>query len=162
MIPEEVLKIFTGTMVSHVGTRDAKLQTTEAMGWGVKFNNDKKELTVFIPRSISQKTLANVNNNKKMAVTVGEPLNHTLYQFKGDFISHADATAADEKLMDDYMNTFYDNYLKLFGYPPEITSIFEYKPAVGITFGVEEIFVQTPGPKAGTNVYKKESAHGNR
>jgi hypothetical protein len=162
MIPEEVIQIFSGTMVTHIGTRDSKLQTTEVMGFGVNLDVDKKHLTVFIPKSTCERTLANISNNKKMAVTVGEPMSHVLFQFKGDYMSHAEASESDEHGMDNYLHTFYENYLKLFGYPPEVKETFDYKPAVGITFAIEEIFVQTPGPKAGTTIYKNKIAYGNR
>jgi hypothetical protein len=153
MIPEQVLKIFSGSMVSHLGSRDARLQTSEVMVWGVKIDSGKKQLTAFIPKQVAERTINNLQSTKKVAITVGEPLSHELYQFKGDYISHADATAEEEILQDQYINTFYEKYLKLFGYPPEIVDSVNYKPSVAVTLQFEEIYVQTPGPNAGSRIF---------
>jgi hypothetical protein len=43
-----------------------------------------------------------------------------------------------------------------YGYPEQIAKPlilgFRYKPSVAITFRVEEIFLQTPGPEAGKKI----------
>lgn len=149
MIPKEIAELQHGVLVAHVGTRDSKLRTREIHCWAVTIDPPSDLVTVFVSEKLSGPTLSNVADNKKMAVVITDPLNHNSYQVKGDYISHHACSDTEHEKIKEKISNFYDGYLQPFGYPPEITSTFAYKPFVAITFKVNSAFNQTPGPNAG-------------
>jgi len=78
-------------------------------------------------------------------------MSHEAYQFKGTFLSSRPTDEADIARQEAFRLRFLDSLRQ--GYPEEIARPlslgFAYRPGVAITFRVEEIFRQTPGPGAG-------------
>ena len=154
MIPEKLVEFIHGPVFLHVGTRDEKLRPSHAFAIGAVVNRDRETVTLFVPRGRSGKMLANLNENGKIALTAGSP-SHEAYQLKGAYVS---VRAADEK--DRAVQEIYRGKLWPFGvqcgYPEQIAKPlvlgFVYQPAVAITFRVEEVFLQTPGPEAGKRI----------
>jgi hypothetical protein len=149
MIPKEITALQEGIMVAHVGTRNSKLQGREQFCISMNMDAPGNQATVFISEKLSGPTLANATDNKQIAVTVTDPLTHTCYQLKGEYISHRKCTDEEHARVKEFRNRFYNGYLKAAGYPPEIAETFAYKPCLALTFNVKSIFNQTPGPGAG-------------
>jgi len=154
MIPENIIDFLQKQIFIHIGTRDAKLRGREIMGWGIRPGTDKKTITAFIPQSVAEKTLSNLKDNGRIAVTCVFPPGNISFQFKGTYISHQNATAQDEALLDKHVSGYLP-FLTSLGLPTDFMAGIKdiaYKPAYGITFGVEEIFNHTPGPDAGKKI----------
>ena len=151
MIPNEVFELLSQPMAGHLGTRDKKLTTTETFIWGLKINDDKQTVTVFIPEKGSTKQISNLTDNKQTSLFINHVISYVSFQLKGEYLSHHIANANEEDLIDKYIANFYE-YLSKHGYPREIVDQFAIKPAVAITFKVTEVFTQTPGPGAGTKI----------
>jgi len=152
MIPKQVINLLDKPLAGHIGSRDNKLNTTEAMIWGVRMNPEKGEVTIFVPESVASQTINNVTSNKQVSCFISHPNTHESYQLKGEYITHEVANEEDAKLQDDFVFRFYDGYMKHFNYPPSIVNAVNNHPGIGITFKVKDVFVQTPGPNAGTKI----------
>ena len=154
MIPNEILEFLQKQIFIHVGTRDAKLRGREVMAWAVRTGEDKRTITVLIPQVSAEKTLSNLKDNGRIAVTCTFPPGNISYQFKGKYISHADASEADDALLDKLVSGYLP-FLQSLGMPPDFLAGIkdvQYKPAFAVTFNVEDIFNHTPGPDAGKKI----------
>src|ERR1051326_8316514 len=100
MIPDNILDFLQKQLFIHVGTRDGKLRGREIMAWALRPGDDKKSITIFIPQVTAEKTLSNLKDNGRIAVTCVFPIGNISYQFKGKYISHEDVNGADETLLE--------------------------------------------------------------
>jgi predicted pyridoxine 5'-phosphate oxidase superfamily flavin-nucleotide-binding protein len=151
MISDNLSEFLTRQIFMHVGTRDGKLRPREIMAWGVKTNDDKKTISILIPELTSEKTLSHLENNGKISLTCVYVQTHESYQFKGTYVSHRSGNEKDYEFLETYLKG-YPEIFKMIGLPVDFFSRLNYKPSVAITFNVDEIFVQTPGPNAGKKI----------
>ena len=135
------------------GTRDENLQPKVGRAFGVKINVKTDELTFFVPAFFAAKHFHNFQHNGRIAFTACIPVSHETYQFKGQYEKHEQCSDEDHQKIKANMeawNEFLSQY-----YGPQAAAEFSsinYNPAVAITFKVEHIFSQTPGPGAGKKI----------
>jgi hypothetical protein len=109
-------------------------------------------VTVFVPAARSQRVLRDLTGNGRIAV--GAALaSHEAYQLKGTYVSSRPTDDADRVRQETYRAALLQSALEA-GYPDALARPFclgfAYAPGVAITFRAEEVFLQTPGPGAGT------------
>jgi hypothetical protein len=94
-----------------------------------------------------------VEDNGEFALTVEEFPSHETYQFKGRYLRHRPPDREDQEVVDVIRKRFVKSVRPLYPDAPErIWSAFIVKPSVAIEFEVLEIYLQTPGPGAGTRL----------
>jgi hypothetical protein len=97
---------------------------------------------------------SNLKNNGRVALAVGL-LTHEAYQLKGVYVSSRPTDTRDYAVQEIYRSKVLSAFLQA-GYPEQIAKPyilgFVYQPGVAITFRVDEIFLQTPGPEAGKKI----------
>jgi hypothetical protein len=110
-----------------------------------------KTVTVYVPVATSREVLMNVAATKRLALVGSHPPTHSAMQIKGT--TTAVRLAADDEAprVRRHLDSFAD-VLHLIGVPRHITRRLNYWPAFAIELKVDEIFEQTPGPKAGTPI----------
>lgn len=153
MIPERIVEFIHGPVFISIGTRDDKLRPAHAWVIGAVVGPDRKTVTCLVPEPQAKEALPNLETNGQIALNAGSPT-HEAYQLKGRFLS---ARPADEK--DRAIQEIYRSKLLAFAlryYPEQIATPlilgFAYQLAMAITFLVEEVFLQTPGPDAGKKI----------
>ena len=153
MIPDRVVEVVTGPSVLWVGTRDAELRPNHAYVNGLVVHDDRETITFFVVEKRARAILANVENNRRVALACGQAT-HEAYQLKGTFLSSRPATDEDYAAQEAYRANLWPELARF--WPEEIVKAqilgAAYKPSVGITFRVEEVFLQTPGPGAGSKI----------
>ncbi|HKR66982.1 MAG TPA: hypothetical protein VJZ00_24860 [Thermoanaerobaculia bacterium] len=132
-----------------IGTVDADgvPSTCRAIALNTRDNFDS--VTVYVPAATSQETLANVATTRRVAVVCTAPLSHESVQIKGVTRGVRLAPATDQAFVADRLEGFAD-VLQEIGLPRRVTRSMAHWPAFAIDVSVEEVFEQTPGPKAGT------------
>ena len=154
MIPERVVEVLHGPAYMQAGTRDAKLCPAHTLVIGAVVHADREHVTFFVPENRSGEILANLKDNARVALTVGL-VTHEGYQLKGAYVSSRSTDAKDLAVQEIYRAKLYSTTLQG-AYPEQIarplTLGFTYQPGVAITFRVEEVFLQTPGPDAGKKI----------
>ena len=154
MIPEKIVEFIHGPVFISAGTRDEKLHPAHVWAVGAVVNPDRETVTFFVPESRSDRILANLKENGRIALAVGSPT-HEAYQLKGVYVSARPADDKDRAIQEIYRSKLWPFCVQS-GYPEPIARPlvlgFVYQPAVAITFRVEEIFRQTPGPDAGKKI----------
>ena len=117
-------------------------------------HDDRQTVTVFVPRARSERPLADLTENGRIALGIGL-VSHEAYQIKGTYVSFRPTDAEDRARQEAYRVALLASAIEG-GYPEAIarpfTLGFAYTPGVAITFRAEEVFLQTPGPGAGTRL----------
>lgn len=131
-----------------VGTVDADGYPATCRGIALTASPDFETVTVYIPVATGQETIANVATTRRLAVGATHPISHASYQFKGVTRGVRLARAEEESLVKAALDGFAE-ILDTIGVPKRITRSFAHWPAFAIDVQVEQIFDQTPGPKAG-------------
>lgn len=154
MIPDRIADVIHGPAFMHAGTRDEQLRPTQTFVVGAVVHPDRETITFFVPESRSGRILSDLENNGRVALAIGL-VTHEAYQLKGVFISSRPTDAKDRAVQEIYRSKLLSSMLHA-GYPQQIAQPlvlgFVYQPGIAITFRVEEIFLQTPGPGAGKKI----------
>ena len=152
MIPDHVVEVLHGPAWIQIGSRDEALRPAHTMAVGAMVHDDRQTVTVFVPAARSERVLRDLTENGQIAV--GASLaSHEAYQLKGTYVSSRPTDDADRARQETRRAALLESALEA-GYPPAIARPLvlglAYTPGVAITFRAEEVFLQTPGPGAGT------------
>jgi hypothetical protein len=152
MIPDRVVEVLHGPAFMQIGTRDDRLRPAHAFAAGAVVHDDRQTVTVFVPTARSGHVLRDLTGNGRIALGVSLA-SHEAYQLKGTYVSSRPTNDAERARQEAYRAALLASALEA-GYPEAIarpmTQGFAYTPGVAITFRAEEVFLQTPGPGAGT------------
>ena len=138
------MSVFVGTVApdgSPAGCRAIAVVTSDQM----------KTITVYVPMATSRDVIANVAATKRLAVVATYPPDHSAMQLKGT--TTAVRLAADEE--SDFLRYRIEKFADVLhdlGIPKRIGRSISHWPAFAIDMKVEEVFDQTPGPKAGSPI----------
>lgn len=135
------------TLASCQGSRVPHL----ARGTGCRVAADRRQLTVLLAASAGADVLADVRNNRRVAVVFSLPQTHRTLQLKGSDASVVPLDPGDPALAATYVDAFADG-LQALGYSGAvIRSVLRADAAdlVGIRFTPASGSLQTPGPEAG-------------
>lgn len=153
MIPDRVVDVLHGPAIMYVGSRDAGLRPAHTPAVGAVVHDDRRTVTFFVPESRSAPLLRNLQENGRVAFEFGWA-SHEAYQLKGTYLSSRPTTDEDVARQEAYRTKLLAALRQV--YPEEIARPlalgYAYKPGVAVTFRVEEVFLQTPGPGAGTRM----------
>jgi len=134
-----------------VGTVDSDGVPSCCRGIALATKDNFDTVTVYVPAATSQETLANVATTRRVAIVSTEPLSHDSVQIKGVTRGVRIAPAEDRAFVLDRLEGFADVLLD-FGLPRRVTLSMAHWPAFAIDVSVEQVFEQTPGPKAGNPI----------
>jgi hypothetical protein len=137
-----------GGISVFVGTADADGIPTCCRAIALTTKDNFETVTVYVPAATGQETVANVATTRRVAVAATEPLSHGSIQIKGVSRGVRLAPPADEELVRTRLHQFADVLSEL-GLPRRVTHRIAHWPAFAIEVSVEQVFDQTPGPKAG-------------
>lgn len=153
MIPDRVVEVLRGPAIMLVGSRDAGLRPAHTCAVGAIVDDDRRTVTFFVPESRSARLLSDLRDNGRVAFSFGW-VSHEAYQLKGTYLSARLTTAEDTARQETHRAALLEAARQ--AYPEEIARPFAlgaaYHPGVAITFRVEEVYLQTPGPGAGARM----------
>jgi hypothetical protein len=152
MIPDRVVELLHGPAFIQIGTRDEALRPAHTAAVGAVVHDDRQTVTVFVPTLRAERILRDVTANGRIALGLALA-SHEAYQIKGTYVSSRPTDAEDRARQEAYRAALLTSALEA-GFPEAIarplTLGFVYMPGVAITFRAEKVFLQTPGPGAGT------------
>lgn len=151
-IPPEVVPFLESGVSLSIGTRDSELipEVMRITG-GLRVDPSRRRATVYFAVATGAPTAKNLRDNGFIAVCASEPKTHRTFQLKGRLIELRDARSDERPLIEKYVSEFVVE-LAAIGLPPQITSRLTRWPSYAATFEMDDLFVQTPGPKAGVRV----------
>lgn len=152
MIPDRVVEVLHGPAWVQIGTRDEALRPAHVFAVGAVVHDDRQTVTVFVPAARSERVLRDLRANGRIALGLALA-SHEAYQLKGAYVSSRPTDDADRARQEAHRAALLASALEA-GYPDSIARPLAlgiaYTPGVAITFRAEEVFLQTPGPGAGT------------
>jgi hypothetical protein len=155
MIPAKIVRFLEErASLGFAGTRDANLvpRGHRVCGWQVA--PDGRTLVAFVPAVSADSMVATLLDNGRIAITLEEVGTHETYQVKGRYLSHRPVRPSEldianrtrERLVKAIRSFFLDE---------QLTSAMNVSipvPSLAVEIAVDEVFLQTPGPGAGTRV----------
>lgn len=145
---EKLRRFLDGGISVIVGTVDAEGVPTCCRGVAIDSKDDFDTVTVYLPAATAGETVANLATTRRVAVSCTEPLSHESIQIKGVTRGVKLAPPQDRDFVTRRLEAFADT-LDGFGLPRKVTRSLAHWPAFAIEVSVEQLFDQTPGPKAG-------------
>ena len=154
MIPGKLIRFLEqDANVAFAGSRDRDLVPFGHRVSGWRIGVDHRTMTVLFPDEFLPRLVESLQENRELAVTVEAFPSHETYQFKGHYLSHRDVDGADVEAADRVRRRWVKSLRMLYTDAPEdVLKGFVYPPSLAVDVEVLEIFLQTPGPGAGTRL----------
>lgn len=154
MIPGKLVRFLEQhANVAFVGIRDRDLVPFGHRVCGWRLGADQRTMTIFVPDEFRERLVELLQQNGEVAVTVEEFPSHETYQFKGHYLQHREVQGGEDELVDRVRRRFVKSLRPMYpGAPEEVLNAFVSPPSLAIEFEVLEIYLQTPGPGAGTRI----------
>ena len=138
-----------------VGTRDAQRVPEITRAWGPRVSRDRRSLSLCVALAGSRRTLANLRENGRLAVTFALPTNYRSIQLWGRCLGTGALNREDLAALAVHRDSF-ARLNETMGVPRTVIETFwqrelqESPVMIKIRFKAEQIFDQTPGPGAGS------------
>jgi hypothetical protein len=137
-----------------VGTCDGRGRPSCAWAMGASVDRARGTVTVLVPTATSARIARDVADQSRVAITFSRPLDHKSLQVKGR-AQHRDAIESERAIAERYRAAFTE-HLDCAGWPRSAVRRITYWPCVALEVEVEELFEQTPGPRAGERLSQDE------
>jgi hypothetical protein len=119
--------------------------------YAIRSDDDLQTLTVYLPVATSHDAIQSLAVTKRLAVAATKMKESSATQLKGTTIETRLARDDEAAFLDASLDAFADRLVEL-GVPRRLARSAVHWPAFAVTIRVEEIYEQTPGPKAGTRL----------
>ena len=154
MIPDRVIEVLVGPSYVQIGTRDENLRPTHTVAVGAMVHEDHRTVTVLVPTARATRILPHLEGNGRIALGIAQA-SHEAYQLKGTYLATRPTDADDLARQEAYRQVLLADAHSA-GFPEGIarslTQGFTYTPSIAITFRADEVYLQTPGPGAGSRL----------
>jgi hypothetical protein len=134
-----------------VGSVDAAGNPSCCRAVGLRSDDGLATVTVFVPVVTSSDTMANIAATARLAIVTTHPISHCATQLKGVVERTRPARDDEEPFIVEHFAGF-AGVLNTIGYPLRVTRSIAHWPALAVEMRVDEIYEQSPGPKAGTRL----------
>jgi len=148
-LPADLFSLVEGGSIMHLATRNAALEPTSVLGFGLRVEEGGRQLTLFLPVPLSEVPLRNLRDNGQMALSVVCPTDNRAVQIKGVWLGERRTDESDRAFVSAYRDALTQT-LGLVGVPHSMWRRVNWWPSLALRMEPREVFVQTPGPGAGT------------
>lgn len=131
-----------------VGTVDSQGTPALCRAVAITSSDSLATATVYVPIATSRDVIANVASTRRIAIVAAYPPDHVSVQLKGTTTGVRLAADHEESMIRDQFGAFVD-ILHDLGMPHRVVRSLNQWPAFAIDVKIEDVFEQTPGPKAG-------------
>jgi hypothetical protein len=142
---------FLDGMSVIVGTADGDGVPASCRGIAIRPAADFSTAIVYVPVATSRDIVANAATTKRLAVAVTNVFDNNSVQFKGIVSTVRLADDEESEFVRTRLYQFAES-LDAIGIPRRIVRSLNHLPAFALEMKIEEIYDQTPGPKAGSSV----------
>jgi hypothetical protein len=148
VISPEIAEFLAGGLIMFLGSRAADLSPECVIATGVRVEARGSRFSVFLPERFASETVANLRENGEAALTVSRVVDDRSIQIKGTYVSHRAGDERDRELLQTLVDRRTAQMAEI-GMPRSIAVRLTWWPCVVVLLRAREIFVQTPGPRAG-------------
>jgi hypothetical protein len=155
MIPAKIVRFLDERAnIGFAGTRDASLVPRGHRVCGWQIAADGRVLTAFVPAVSAEPMVATLQENGRIAITLEEVGTHETYQIKGRYLNHRPVRPSEVEIANRARERFVKGLRALF-LEDHLLAAMQMSipaPSLAVEIVVEEVFLQTPGPGAGTRL----------
>lgn len=154
MIPGKLVRFLEQyANVAFAGVRDRDLVPFGHRVSGWRVGADQRTITVLFPDECLARLVELLQQNGELAVTVEDFPSHETYQFKGRYLRHREVEEGDVEIVDRIRRRWVKSLRPISpDMPEDALKSFLSPPALAVDLEVLEIYLQTPGPGAGTRL----------
>ena len=150
---DKVLADFLESNVAMlVAASDTENKPNITRGFGARVSEDREHVTVFVTRIQSAAILRNVVKTERIVVNAARISDYESFQLKGNHAQLTELSDQDKRYVDQYIKGVQSEMGKIGLTSTQQKNIFrsyDSQPLIGITFALQEVYCQTPGPGAG-------------
>ena len=147
MIPENVQNVLT-TGVGHIGTVSQDNKPFHADLLGINSEKETGVVSCCLNKNASLKFLDHVEKTGRISLFVGV-ISHEAYNLKGRLETLGSTSSIEKEICKKFSVGILELYSQM-GMDKNLANKFwGMEPDTALTFSVEKIFIQTPGPDAG-------------
>lgn len=153
-IPPDLLAMMVRGVSVIVASRDATLRPSLMRAVGSRVDEGGRQITVYVSRRQSRQLVQDIAASGHIAVVFSEPSTHRTVQVKATQVAMRNAEAADEAVLAAYLRSM-EHEITLVGHAPPLTRAMlahRIDDIVALSFAPEQVFDQTPGPRAGVRL----------
>ena len=154
VIPGKIIRFLDQhANVAFAGLRDRDLVPFghRVSGWSI--GADQRTMTIYVPSDRTERLIELLVENGELAVTVEESGSNETYQFKGRYRHHRDMQENDFEIVDRVRRRFVRSLKEMYSHAPDdVLKAFVSASSLAVEFEVLEVYLQTPGPGAGTRL----------
>ena len=143
--------------LGHFGVSSKSNKTVHVDTLGVKIDNIKSTLTCFVINSECKKVLEYLNESGRISFFVGM-ISHEAYNLKGQYVSSKKLDNSDLKISKNYTNKVIDIITSVGLSKEAALEKYGKVPDLGVTFKVDKVYIQTPGPEAGKEITNSKTS----
>ena len=139
--------------LAFAGTRNRELVPYghRVSGWLAAAGEGR--LTALVAEPFTANLVESLQDNGELALTVEEFPSHETYQFKGRYLRHRAVQEEDLEAARQIRERFVKSVRHIYADALEpLLRAFMQVPVLAVEFEVHEIYLQTPGPGAGTRL----------
>jgi hypothetical protein len=145
MLSEDVAAFLQSGVAIMLATTDGHLPEL-VRACGAVVDPDRTTVTLYVPDSIGARSLESLEKHRRLAAVFTRPCDYMSLQIKGRYLGSRKTGSVDRELQRRYREEFFQAVRDVGLVRPE-RMIFASNLAIELR--VEEIFDQTPGPRAG-------------
>jgi hypothetical protein len=153
-LTDDQARFLQGRVSIIAASRDVRRVPSVARAGACRVAADRRSITLLLPTLQCRQLLADIATTRALAVVFTEPSTHRTQQFKGSDAHETPVLPGDLELVAAHIQAFADAIMPL-GYSRELALSVHDVPEgrlTAVTFGIDAIFDQTPGPRAGAKV----------
>jgi hypothetical protein len=154
LIPGKIVRFLEHhANVAFAGIRDRDLVPFGHRVSGWRVGDDQRTMTVLFPGEFLDRLVESLHQNGELAVTVEEFPSHETYQLKGLYRHHRGIRDGDAEIAERARRRFVKALKPMYpGAPDDVLNAFVSPPSLAVEFEVFEVYLQTPGPGAGSRL----------
>ena len=156
MIPELTLNALKQGF-GHFGVASKSNKTKHVDTLGVRINTSESLITCFVINSECKEVLEYLNESGRISFFVGM-ISHEAYNLKGQYVSSEKLNNSDLKISKNYTNNVIDIITSVGLSKEAALEKYGKVPDLGITFKVDKVYIQTPGPEAGKEITNSKTS----
>ena len=152
VIPDDLLAFCDSGVSVLVGSANQRLVPTVMRAIAVRVEKDCEHVRLYLADATSARTLADLRENPRIAITVSKVTTYRTVQLKGEVLSiTAEAEPGAAEYVDRARQAFAAD-LERIGMPGRHTRRLALLPFHEVRIRVGALFLQTPGPGAGKSM----------
>ena len=151
VIDDRARELLLAGVATVVATRDGRMRPSLQRGWALMVSEDGREVTVCVSAAPGSRTRENLERNGAVAVTCSRPTTYRTVQVKGRVVAIGEVSPEQRAGAEAHADAFSREVQEL-GLPSDTGRRLLDSDLVAVTIAVDELYDQTPGPKAGSRL----------